>query len=150
MHLRKYCLPLTTLVVMALAAKTVCALGFELGESKEQLKLKYTVAAQTQEAGGVSLTLTLEDEGRVAPLTAVNLMVPRASGDGFYDLVVPLDRRKVNGKETVTMQLTKDLAQRGSVNLQTSTLDGKTLGLTWYYHSIPLAKYLKAEVEKKD
>jgi hypothetical protein len=45
--------------------------------------------------------------------------------------------------------LTRELAERASIQLQTNTLDGKQEPLTWYYHRIPIADYLKAGGEKK-
>jgi hypothetical protein len=133
-----------------LAGNLAWALGLELGETKEQLKLKYEVAVVDHGTGRVTITLTIADEGRLAPLDrGVELLIPSKEGTGYVDLSVSLNRRKVEGKQVVSVHLTKELAERASIQLNTDTLDGKVAPLTWYYHSIPIAKYLKAGEPKK-
>jgi hypothetical protein len=150
LNLRKLCLTSIALVMMVLSANLAWALGLELGESKEQLKLKYDVAVVDHGTGRVTITLTIADEGRLAPLDrGVELLIPSKEGTGYVDLSVSLNRRKVDGKQVVSVHLTKELAERAAIQLNTDTLDGKVAPLTWYYHSIPIARYLKTEEQKK-
>jgi hypothetical protein len=136
---------------MLLAANSVWALGFELGETKEQLKLQYDVAIADHGTGRVTVTVTIADEGRLAPLDrGVELVIPSQDGTGHVDLAVALERRKVDGKQEMRVQLTRELAERARIQLQTNTLDGKQSPLTWYYHAIPVAEYIKEGEEKKE
>lgn len=127
---------------IALAAHAAWALGLKLGETKEQLKLDYQVAAVDHGTGRVTVNLTIADQGRLKPLTGVDLVVPSRDGTGYVDLAVPLATRNVDGKLTATAHLLKSLAERAEIDLKTSTLDGKQEPLTWYYHAIPIAGYL--------
>jgi hypothetical protein len=136
---------------MLLAGNSVWALGFELGETKEQLKLQYDVAIADHGTGRVTVTVTIADEGRLAPLDrGVELVIPSQDGTGHVDLAVALERRKVDGKQEMRVQLTRELAERARIQLQTNTLDGKQSPLTWYYHAIPVAEYIKEGEEKKE
>jgi hypothetical protein len=42
------------------------------------------------------------------------------------------------------------LAERAEIWLKTSSLDGKREALTWYYHAIPIAEYIKNGEQKED
>jgi hypothetical protein len=150
MSLRKYCLPSLVLAAVVLAANSAWALGFELGQAKEELKLEYDVSVADHGTGRVTINLTIADEGRLKPLDrGVQLVVRSKDGTGYVDLAVALERRKEDGKQHTSVHLTRELAERASIQLQTNTLDGKQEPLTWYYHRIPIADYLKAGGEKK-
>jgi hypothetical protein len=150
MNVRKACLPWVVLAAIVLSANLAWALGLELGESKEQLKLKYDVSVVDHGTGRVTITLTIADEGRLAPLDrGVELLIPSKEGTGYVDLSVSLNRRKVEGKQVVSVHLTKELAERAVIQLNTDTLDGKVAPFTWYYHSIPIARCLKDGEQKK-
>ena len=47
-------------------------------------------------------------------------------------------------------ELTRELAERAEIQLRTSSLDGKQMPLTWYFHTIPIAPHLKSVEEKKN
>ncbi len=150
MCVRKICLPAMVFAAFVLTANLAWALGFQLGETKEQLKLKYDVAVTDHGTGRVTVTLMLADEGRIAPLDrGVDLVIPSKDGTGHVDLSLALERRKVDGKQVMSIHMTRELAERGEIHLKTDTLDGKQTPLTWYYHSIPLAGYLKEAGLKK-
>jgi len=138
---------------LALFQKSAWALGLELGETKEELKLKYDVTVQDHGTGRVTIVLTLADEGRLGPLRSVDLGIPgknkEADGGYYMDLSISLAPRKEDGKQVFRAHMAKDLAERASFSLITDHLDGKELALTWYYHSIPLAKLVKEAGEKK-
>jgi len=141
-------LPLAGLAVIISAANAAWALGLQLGETKEQLKLDYQMFAVAHQSGRVSVSLTIADQGRLKPLSSVELVVPSQDGTGFVDLSVPLARREVDGKLVVTAHLKRDLAERASIQLNTRHLDGKETPLTWYFHSIPVAKHIKPQEQK--
>ena len=149
----------SAVVIVAAAAALVWpagrarGMGFILGESKDELKLKYDVAvaeAVTDERGTVLVTvaLTLADEGRLKPLDDVQLVVQSRERhkDGSYgaDLVVSIDMRPAaDGKRVGRVQLLKDLAERAEIQLNTHTMDGKKDMTTRLHHVIPVANYLK-------
>jgi hypothetical protein len=143
MSVRKLRLPLIGCAALVLAATLAWAEGFGLGETKEQLKLKYDVSLEDHGTGRVTVNLTILDEGRLKPLDSVELVVPSNDGTNFVDLSLSLAPRRVDGKLMTYVHLKKEWAERAELRLKTSSLDGKQEELTWYFHAIPLAKYLK-------
>ena len=154
MDVRKFCLPSIVFAAIALTVNLAWAAGFGLGQTKEQLKLKYDVSVKDHGTGRVTVTFTLADEGRIKPLNSVNLSILSKDKhkDGGYmsDLSLSLATRKVDGKQVASVHLKKELAERAEIQLRTSTLDGKMEALTWYYHVIPIAKYMKNGEKKTD
>ncbi len=144
-HLRALAL-LSTLLIPFQAS----ALGFELGESKEELKLDYKVTAVDHGTGRVSITLLIADTGRLGPLDAVYLSIPAEDESGRADLSLSLAVEEVEGGLRVRTHLRRDWAERGSLQLRTSHLDGKQTPLTWYYHPIPLTGHLPEPPEPKE
>jgi hypothetical protein len=135
-----------TIFVFALGlfvAAPAHGLGEKLGQTKEQLKLAYEVSCIEHGSGRVTVNLTIADEGRLQPLTGVELVIPGESGTGFVDLSIPLAVRNVDGNRRVDLHLKREWAARAEIQLRTRTLDGKSEPLTWYYHSIPISQYLK-------
>jgi hypothetical protein len=142
------------LLILAVALPGLAwALGFELGESKDELKLKYDVSVTDHKTGRVTIVLKIEDYGRLKPVSSVDLSIPakeKHEGGGHYsDLTVSLAHRKEDGKDVYRVHILRELAERASIQLTTSHLDGKQELLTWYYHRIPIAKYLKEPEEKE-
>jgi len=137
------------LAALVLAANSASGEGFGLGETKEQLGLKYDVSVKDHGTGRVTVTLTIADQGRLTPLDSVELAIPSRDGTGFFDLVLSLATRKVDGKLVASVHLKRELAERAEFDLNTSSLDGKKDPHTWYYHAIPIAKYLKVGEQKK-
>ena len=142
MWLRRFGLLLVVCFTLIVSSRAAWALGFELGESKEELKLDYQVDAVEHGTGRVTVNVTIRDQGRLAPLSSVDLLIPDSAGPGHVDLSVSLETRDEEGKLRVRVHVRRDWAERGSIQLKTWTLDGKQTPLTWYYHSIPIAKFL--------
>jgi hypothetical protein len=156
MFLRKLRVPLVLFAAILLPANFAWALGEQLGETKEQLKLKYDVSVTDHGTGRVTVVLTIADQGRLKPLSSVDLVVlgkeyKEGKGySGYVDLSVALAIKEEAGKQVVRIHVLKELAERAQIQLQTSSLDGKKQTLTWYYYAIPIAKYLKNEEQKND
>src|SRR5262245_34699783 len=116
MKTNKFALPLLALFATTLAATQAWALGLELGETKEQLKLKYDVTVQDHGTGRVTVVLTLEDEGRLGPLRSVDLGIPgkvKEKDGGYYmDLSVSMAPSKEGTRQIFRAHLHKDLAER--------------------------------------
>jgi hypothetical protein len=149
MAVRKLCVSLLAFAAVALIANLVWALGHQLSESKDELKLKYDLVVQDHGTGRVTAVLTIADEGRLKPLDSVDLVIPGSDKTGYLDLSVSLATSKENGKVVARAHLNKDLAERAELQLKTHALDGKSSPRTWYYYSIPLAKAMAAEEGKK-
>jgi hypothetical protein len=143
MPVRKLRLPPVMFAAIVSAANLAWAVGFELGESKDQLKLKYEVSLTDHGTGRITVVFTIADQGRLKPLNSVDLVIPSNDGTGHFDLWVPLATEEVDGKLSGRVHLKSELAQRAEIHLRTSSLDGKQEALTWYYHVIPIAEYLK-------
>ena len=149
---RAWAVMITAVVLMTMAPRLE-AIGFILGESKQQLKLQYDVdvnQAVIDERGTVLVTvvLTLADEGRLKPLDDVQLVVPSKQPfkDGGYgaDLVVSIDMKQAaDGKRVGRMQFLKELAERAEIQLNTHTMDGKLDPMTRLHHIIRIGEYLK-------
>jgi hypothetical protein len=129
--------------VVALSASLAWALGFQLGESKDELKLKYDVAVDDHGTGRVTVVVSISDQGRLKPLDSVDLSIPAEGKSGMADLSLSLAASEENGKQVVRVHLLKEWAKRAEILLKTHHIDGKQEVRTWYYHSIPIAGYLK-------
>lgn len=149
MHARQFCRSSMVFAAIVLAPNIVWGLGEQLGETKEQLGLKYDVSWVDHGTGRVTVTLAIVDEGRLKPLDSVDLVIPPQDGTGYVDLSLSLATRDVDGKRLAKVHLKRDLAERAEIHLKTSSLDGKKSPLTWYYHVIPVAEYLKNGGQKK-
>jgi hypothetical protein len=152
MAARGHRIPLLATAALLLATTIVLALGHELSETKEQLQLKYEVSAVVHDSGRVTVNLTIADQGKLKPLDSVQLAVPSQDKSGFYDLSISLATEIVDGKLTARAHLSRDLADRAEFHLVTHTplneQDGKS-ERTWYYHTIPVAKYIKDAAQKQ-
>ena len=147
MKMRKCRLPLFVVAAFALTANVAWAEGIELGETKEQLMLKYDVTVNDHGTGRVTVVLTIAGQGRLGPLDAVDLVVPakdkNKDGGSYVDLSVALATSEEGGKQVARVHVIRELAERAEIHLRSHHLDGKQDAITWYYHSISIAKYLK-------
>ena len=135
-------------VALLSLADRAWGMGEILGQTKEELKLKYEVVVHELAGGRVTVEFTLADAGRLKPLDGVELMVPArekdASGGYSMDLVVPVELKAgKDGKWVARIQLTRELAGRAEIWLTTYWFDGKQAVMTRYHHVIPVASYLK-------
>jgi len=140
---------------LVLTAERARAMGAILGQSKEELKLKYDVAWMDHHNGRVTVTLSIADEGRLKPLSAVVLTIPgkekEKDGGRLPDLWLALATHKGDdGKSVASFELTREWAERAEIWLMASRLDGKQDGLTSYSHIIPVAKHLTAAEQLKN
>lgn len=127
-------------------ANLALALGFQLGESKEQLKLKYDISVYDHDTGRVTITFSLEDDGRLAPISSIDLSIPskerHTSGGYKSDLTMSMATRKEGSKRVARIHIRKDWAERAQIRLKTVNLDGKQEPMTWYYHAITLGELI--------
>ena len=146
---RRLHLSLVLLTVLILAPGRAWAIGEILGQTKEELKLKYDLSMQDHGTGRVTLVFTLADAGRLEPLDEVQLRVPgsrdeQRHGGHWMDLVVTVEMTELDGgKRVCRMHMLKEWAERAEIWMNTHTIDGKTDPLTRLHHIIPIDKYLK-------
>jgi hypothetical protein len=148
-----YCsLLLLIAAALTLAPHPARAVSEVIDESKkDELKLKYDVSVTDYGNGRVGVTFTVIDEGKLGPLTSVDLELPGrdrdAQGGAAPELHLSLEMRKTDagakiaGKKT-TFELTKELAGRAEIWLMARQIDGKQLAMG-YIFSIPIARYMK-------
>lgn len=133
---------LGVIAALAIPASCALALGFRLSESKEELDLKYDVSVYDHDTGRVTVEFTLKDEGRLKPITSVDLHIPsnqRHNGGGFTsDLTISMALRKHGTGHVGRIHIRKDWAERAEIQIKTDHLDGKHELRTWYYHPVPL------------
>jgi hypothetical protein len=153
MFARKFRLPAIVIAVIVLPACLAWAVSFQLGETKEQLKLKYDVSVTDHGTGRVTVVLSIADVGRLKPLNSVDLVISskeqiKNGGTGRPDLSLSLKTREVDGKQVARVHLLRELAERAAFRLMTRSLDGKQEPLTGYFHVIPIAEHLKSRGPK--
>ncbi len=150
---RKLQRPVLAFSVLALAACFAWGEGLGLGETKEELELNYDVKVTDHGTGRVTIVFTLEDTGRLKPLSEIQLAIPAKEpnerGSYYSDLTVSMATRKDGNKRVARVHVLRELAERAEIRLTTRHLDGKTEPLTWYFHEIPIAKYLKETGQSK-
>jgi len=141
-------------MVLALLASTnvASALGFQIGDSKEKLGLKYDLQLTDHGTGRVTVNLTIEDPGKLKELQSVWLVIPAQTGTGHVDLSIELATHDRDGRLQVRAHLKKELAARAQLQLRTLTnpRTGQSELLSWYYYSIPLKEYLPAKLPAED
>lgn len=138
---------LALVVTIAIPASVAVAMGFQLDDSKDELKLKYDVSVYDHDTGRVTIKFELLDEGRLKPITSVDLSIPseekHKSGGFKSDLTMSMALSKDGDKQVARVHIRKDWAARAEIEIKTGHLDGKQEPLTWYYHSIPLNKLVE-------
>ncbi|PQO46981.1 hypothetical protein [Blastopirellula marina] len=150
----------TSLVLLAIVGTLVIpasfamALGFLLGESKEELNLEYDVSVYDHDTGRVTVEFTLQDEGRLKPITSVDFHIPSTekndNGGSMSDLTMSMALRKEGANQVARVHIRKDWAERAEIQIKTRHLDRKQELATWYYHSIPLKELVaRARLHEK-
>jgi hypothetical protein len=126
-----------------------------LGQTNEQLKLKYDVSLTNEGKSFVNVDLTIDDEGRLKPLFSVDVVIfgeDYREGEGRsvpIDLHLQLAKALVDGKLKTFIGMKKEWAERAVILLQTATFNGKEMSRGGCYHKIRIADYMQNE-QKKD
>ncbi|MGB0578827.1 MAG: hypothetical protein ACPGVU_03900 [Limisphaerales bacterium] len=136
--------PIPIFLTLLLCATNAFALGEELGQSKEELKLDYTLSVTEHKTGRITVVFRLEDEGRLKPLSSVDLSIPSDDGTGYFHLVTALKLQAEGDAKVARIHIHRDWTKNANITLKTSHLDGKSSLRTWYYHVVPISKFLKS------
>lgn len=121
------------------------AIEFGIGQSKEELGLKYELSVNDHGTGRVTVVLDMVDAGKLKPINSISLYIPAEGKTGRPDLLVSLATRMVDGKTQVRAHLTKELAERAQLQLKTTSdpRTGKPTPLTGYYFTIHVDEYFR-------
>ena len=137
-------------IVFVAGANLAWALGFQLGQSSEELELKYDVDCAVHSSGRVTVNLTVAEQGRIKPIHDVQLAIPSDDGSGHFDLSLSMATGNVDGKLRAKAHLSRELAERATIRLltRTSPETGKQSPRTWYYHLIPISQHIGGGQQK--
>lgn len=72
---RRSCSFLCIVAAIAIPASCALAIGFRLGQTKDDLGLEYDVSICDHDTGRVTVQFSLEDEGRLRPITTIDLHI---------------------------------------------------------------------------
>ena len=120
----------------AICETTMCmpawGLGEPLAETKEQLQLQYDLVAVAH-GDSVTITLSVSDLGKLKPLNAVVLDIVSKSASGV-EVFLSLSTTQRDGKILASAQLSRDLAERATIELvpENPPDGGKIFGWVWY------------------
>ncbi len=126
MHRRSFWRSGIAFAGVILTANVAHALGFQLGQTKEQLKLDYQVSVTDHGTGRVTVNVAIADEGRLKPLNSVDLVVRSKDGTNFVDLSMKLARGS-----SMANWSRQPISERNGPRrrmMKTSSLDGRDGG----------------------
>ncbi|WP_291176238.1 hypothetical protein [Gimesia sp.] len=133
------------LLGLLLTAQDAWAIEFGIGQSKEELGLKYELSVVDHGTGRVTIELEIADAGKLKPINSISLYIPEEGTSGRPDLMVSLATRTVDGKTQVRAHMKKELAERAQLQLKTTSdpRTGKPTPLTGYYFTIHVDEFIK-------
>src|SRR5262245_6975016 len=92
--------------------------------------------------GTVIVTLTIEDLGKLAPLDSAVLSVPSTRKKSAFDVLVPMALKRDGGKMKAWAQLTRDVAERATIELvPQNPPDGQRV-MGWVFHPIAIKEHI--------
>ena len=145
-------LPALALLAVLLSTSIALGLGVEIGQSKDELGLKYELAATVHDSTRVTVQLTITDQGKLKPLDSVSLDIPSSDKSGYFDLAVAMATTNIDGNLVATAHLSRELADRAEIRLKThsSPDGGPRSDRSWYYFSIPVKDAIRAAQPAKN
>jgi len=126
-----------------------------LGPSKDEWGLKYDVQINDRGDGTVTVVFTLADEGRLKPLSSIELYVFNREADNqgghAYDVKEPIELKPTkDGRRVGQAQMRKEYVDRAKIRILTKTVDGKHQQPGFADYEIPIRKFLnKAAVAEQ-
>ncbi|QDT93266.1 type 1 periplasmic-binding domain-containing protein [Gimesia algae] len=121
MPTRKQITMLLSFLGLMLTVQAAWAIEFGIGQSKEELGLKYELFVNDHGTGRVTVVLDIVDAGKLKPINSISLYIPAEGKTGRPDLLVSLATKIVDGKTQVRAHLTKELAERAQLQLKTTS-----------------------------
>lgn len=118
-----------------------------LGPSKDEWGLKYDV--RVNDAGGETVTVvfTLADEGRLKPLTTIELYAfnPQTDEQGghSYDVKETIELKLTkDGRRVGQVQMRKEFLDHAKIRILTKMVDGRQQRIGFADYEIPIRKFL--------
>jgi len=135
---------LLAFAVVALLSGKAWAVYYPLGPSNDDWGLKYSVAVEDAESGMVTVTFTLESDGRLKPVHSISMQVRDKQNSSSATVKGRLELKPTaDGKRVGRMKIRKDEADRAVLQVLTQTFDGRFQAAPARYYDIPLAKHLE-------
>jgi hypothetical protein len=118
-----------------------------LGPSKDEWGLKYEVQVSDAGRGTLTVVFTLADEGRLKPLSLIELIALSKETDNqgghSYDVRVPIVLKPTqDGRRAGQVQIRKEFADRARIRILTDRVDGQPRQSGWACYEIPINKFL--------
>lgn len=129
-------------LAVAAASSSSSAAGFPITQSQEELGLKYEISAPLQN-GTVILSITISDLGKLKPLQHVVLVIPTANKDSRFDIYMQMATKEENGKIKAWAQLSKEMAERATIELVPEKTPDGSVVFGWVFFSIPVKEHIK-------
>jgi hypothetical protein len=118
-----------------------------LGQSKDEWGLKYEV--QVNDTGGdtVTVVFTLADEGRLKPLSSIELFAfskeTDSQGGHSYDVKAPIELKTTkDGRHAGQVQMRKKFLDRAKIRILTKFVDGKAQQPGFAAYEVPISKFV--------
>jgi len=140
----------TTILVVAVTLLTTArgwAVYNLLGPSKDEWGLKYGVQVNDAGDGMLTVVLTVADEGRLKPLSLIELIAlskeTDSQGGHTYEVRAPIVLKPTHdGQRAGEVQLRKEFADRARIRILSDRVDGQPQQSGWACYEIPLNKFL--------
>jgi|GEM_PF-1099596 len=124
-----------------------------LGPSKDEWGLKYEV--QVNDAGGdtVTVVFTLADEGRLKPLSSIELFAFSKETDNqgghSYDVKEPIELKATrDGRQAGQVRMRKEFLNRAQIRILTKMVDGRLQQPGYAAYEVPISKFMKKRLSE--
>lgn len=131
------------LATVSAFASLVWALGLPLNQNKKQLGLDYEITAVADKNDTVLVTLTVADLGKLKPLESIVLSVPSRQVKNGFDMLVPMATKRDGSKLKAWAQLSRDVAERATIELVPQNPPKGEEIIGWVFHPIPVKEHIK-------
>jgi hypothetical protein len=130
-----------------LSAGPSWAIFDKLEPSPDDYGMKYTVDIQAAGGDLVTVTFTLEDEGRLKPFYSVTVMAfslqTDSQGGRTYDVKAPLQLKPTaDGKRAGQVQIRRQFLDRAMIRVLTQSVDGRRTKSNAAYYDLSLRRFL--------
>ncbi len=118
-----------------------------LGPSKDEWGLRYEVQVTDAGDGTLSVVFTLVEEGRLKPLSLIELIADSTETDSqgghAYVVKAPIVLKPTSdGRRAGQVQIRKEFADRARFRILAKNVDGQPQQSGWASYEVPLNKFL--------
>jgi len=135
------------IAVVLLTSARSWAIFDVLGPSKDEWGLKYDVKINDAGSDTVTIVFTLADEGRLKPLSTIELYAfnkeTDEQGGHAYDVKETIELKPTkDGRRVGQAQMPKKFVDRAKIRILTKTVDGKRQQPGFADYEIPIRRFL--------